>query len=81
MTRTEFFKACRNFDWFYVMSDDSRVYRQGREAEDKMKQEAAHDTVKANMFQAWNAHVCSGEAFGKEKLPEPQREEFPADND
>lgn len=36
-TREKLTKALKSHDWYYAMSDDPRVYREGREAWERIK--------------------------------------------
>ena len=36
-TREKLIAALRSHDWYYPMSDDSRVYREGREAWERIQ--------------------------------------------
>lgn len=76
MTVVEFFNACSGFDWFYEMSDDHRVWSAGHARRQILLAESKTDPVKEAMWEAWAKHKYSGEPWGTEQLPPPQRSEF-----
>jgi len=69
----DFYDRCENFDWFYEMSDDGRVYRDGVAAHAKLKAEAVSDAEKMVIYVAWKDHYFSGLQFGTVKKERPVR--------
>lgn len=64
-------------DWFYEMSDDHRVWSSGKYTERLLRDRAMRLGPAAMKLAAdYSAHVFSGEAFGKERKPEPKLEDY-----
>ena len=76
MKRSEYFSACATHDWYYAFSEDMRVYRAGSSAESNLKGEAKSDKVKQAIYDAWHDYYFSGQAFGTEKAPKPEIQDF-----
>ena len=43
MTKEEFYDKCKAHDWYFAMSDDSRVYDKGRKERDELIALAKHN--------------------------------------
>lgn len=72
MTLYDFYKKLQNHDWFYDFSDDGRVWREGREAEARLRGEARDlGPEYVQLFNDYEASVWSGPGFGTPKLPLP----------
>lgn len=52
----KFWTMCRLHDWFYMMSDDPEVYRNGKENEDYLVSLAHNDTALTDLFKQWQDH-------------------------
>ena len=60
-----------NFDWFYAMSDDGRVYRNGEEGMTRLKAEARKEEERTKLFNEMQAHFCfMGEPKDRPAMPE-----------
>lgn len=73
MTPQQFYDACAQFDWFYEMSDDNRVYRRGVEAQDLLLTHAPAGSRNREIWDGFVAHYYSGPSFNKPQLPLPVR--------
>lgn len=75
MTKEEYFEACKYFDWYYEMSDDFRVWQEGRQREAELKAIGQQNGWTA-IWQAWHDHMFTGEPWENERKPEPKLEDF-----
>jgi hypothetical protein len=69
----QFYDKCQGFDWFYEMSDDGRVWRNGVAAHAALKAEADSSPEKLAIYGAWKAHIYSGVPWGTAKIARPER--------
>jgi hypothetical protein len=76
MNTEQFFNACKNFDWYYDFSDDSRVWRNGTAAKEKLLNEAKSDPIKMKIFTDWNKHMFSGESWSTPRTIKPELEHY-----
>lgn len=56
MDPRKFWTACRVHDWWFHMSDDPGVYRDGRETEDYLHHLARKDPALMEIFVAWEQY-------------------------
>jgi hypothetical protein len=75
MTLEEFYNLLEAHDWHYEMSDNHSVYLRGRENEQKLSSLAANHKNQdfVILFRAYKQHIFSGEPWGTEQLPKPER--------
>lgn len=73
MTPQKFWDACNQFDWYYEMSDDARVWREGEAAKAKLLTYAPAGSRNREIWDAFVLHYYSGSAWGSEKQPKPER--------
>jgi len=67
----KFWTMCRLHDWWYMMSDDPGVYREGAESEADIMREAWGNPALTAIYEAWKDHV-----FGAGAKPvEPKMED------
>ena len=75
-TTEEFFERCFRHDWFYMMSDDHRVYTRGIEAERKLENTIAaageNRELFTSIYKAWHDYFFNGKSWGTEKPSVPQ---------
>ena len=73
MIAAEFYDKCAAHDWFYDLSDDQSVGMRG-ECQRKNLVALANESVEfLAIFNAWQAFMFSGPAFGTPKNPKPDR--------
>ena len=73
MDAKEFWDACDKFDWFYEMSDDGRVWRNGETARAKLLTFAPPGSTNLAIWNGFVKHHYSGEPWGTAKEPKPER--------
>jgi hypothetical protein len=73
MTLAELYRELERHDWFFEMSDDPRVYSQGREHWDRMQRDMMTVEGGPELVRAYTKHVFSGPAFGTPKAPKPAK--------
>lgn len=62
MDPRKFWTMCRIHDWFYHMSDDPSVYREGADRESDILAIAEKSPAHRAVYEAWRAyHFESGE--------------------
>lgn len=66
----KYWTSCRLHDWFYMMSDDPEVYRNGAESEADLLYAARKDPACMDMYEAWRDHVFGSGPKPKEPLME-----------
>lgn len=52
----KFWTMCRIHDWFYSMSDDDEVYRNGVENETKLLRISQTDPKLSEIYEAWREY-------------------------
>jgi len=52
----KFWTMCRLHDWFYMMSDDPHVYREGGESRERLEEIRRESPAHAEIYEAWRAH-------------------------
>lgn len=70
-----YYDALEQFDWFYHFSDDHRVWKKGEAASKKIKYLANQSPEHADLYRRFHKHHFSGEPWGTEKEPKPERPE------
>ena len=61
-------------DWYYDYSDDHSVWQRGRDASENLRRIADTNGKEfKDLRDGFRAHYFSGEAFGKEKQPIPEK--------
>ncbi len=80
-TPGEFWEQCQSFDWYYLYSDDHRVYKAGKAGEKALLETAERDPHLMEIYEGWVKHMTSGPAFGTERLPKPPKPEESDDAD
>lgn len=82
MTGREFFKACKDFDWYYSFSDDHSVWLAGQERYNQLERIVKSTETPywySYIFESWqnyiNSHInCY--YFAGQKLEAPREEVF-----
>lgn len=57
MDPRKFWTMCRIHDWFYMMSDDPVVYRDGFDSEKELSRIAAKSPKLTEVYEAWREHM------------------------
>jgi hypothetical protein len=73
MTLSEFYDALTSHDWYYMYSDDGRIYRRGSDCEKELRAISTESDQHRHLFEAYRNHVFSGRTFGTEPAPRPDR--------
>ena len=69
MTPRQFWTACRIHDWTYMYSDDPGVYRNGKEQNEALLNEAHADPALMDIYRAWGEyHFENGAKPAEPKL-------------
>jgi hypothetical protein len=76
MTLRELYRELEAHDWYYMMSDDSRVYERGNETQRELKAASARIPGGLELFDAFQAFHGSGPAWGTPKKPKPNLADF-----
>ena len=71
----EFWDKLSSHDWYYPMSDDGRSYHAGKDSESKLLSLAKESEEHQALYDAWVAHKWSGDPWGTEQQPRPERPE------
>jgi hypothetical protein len=69
----EFYDVLERHDWYYAMSDDHAVWTAGTLVANALAEEAKESREKAQLLIDWTRHMFSGEPWGTEKKPKPER--------
>jgi len=82
ITIREFYKRLEQFDWFYAMSDDYRVYHGGM----MERKRIAHIAYEGGdnylrLFRDYQKHVYTGRPWGTEKAPKPEVEDYECEHE
>jgi len=56
MDARKFWTMCRLHDWFYMMSDDPGVYREGKESMENLESIMYGKPDLYEVYDAWRAH-------------------------
>lgn len=72
MTLAELYRELSAHDWFYEMSDDPRVYQNGRDSWNRLLTNAHGVEGGDELMRNYSKHVYSGPAFGIPKHPKPE---------
>lgn len=73
MNLRELYDDLERHDWFHMMSDDGRIFRGGAANAARLVREAAAIPGGAELMSAYQQHVFSGDPWGNEKKPKPDR--------
>jgi len=77
MTIEEYYKLLKQHDWYYEMSSDPFVFSAGLAKDRALKAIARdHGPKFQELYQRFKRFYFSGPAFGVEKEPFPELEEF-----
>lgn len=60
MTNAEFFDLCKNHDWHFVRSNDSKVYIKGKQEMIKINDRIKQNPGFKNIYLAWENHIFNG---------------------
>lgn len=61
MDARKFWTMCRLHDWFYYMSDDPGVWRDGQDSEDRLLQLANDNPALTEVYNQWrDYHFSNG---------------------
>ena len=69
----EFYEALGWHDWFYEYSDDSRVWRSGSDARNKLQATSKQSPEHLALYEAYYEHIFSGPTWSTEKSQKPAR--------
>ena len=72
-TLNEFYDILNSHDWYFNYSDDHRVWTRGNRALNRIRHIAAESGQHNKLFQDFQNHHFSGEAFNTPKQPKPER--------
>ena len=76
MSLAEYYDALDRHDWYFLMSDDSKVWVKG-ELERRELVDISHISKQhTNLFNAFYKHYFSGPAFASPKWPKPEKGQF-----
>lgn len=73
MQPAEFWDACDGFDWYFEYSDDHRVWRNGTDRRAQLVADAPAGSENRKIFDGFQQHHFSGEAFGTKKIDKPEK--------
>lgn len=73
MTVTKFYEYCEEFDWYYMYSDDNRVFSTWNYAYKVMAARATLSPELNAIWEAFHAWAYSGPSYGTERAPYPER--------
>jgi hypothetical protein len=76
MSPQEYFKQCQDFDWYYIYSDDHRVYKAGLAKEYILKTLIDNDPSLKPIWDSWAIYHFSGPAWGIPQAPKPELEDY-----
>lgn len=80
MTLQEFWDMLDRHDWYYHFSDCSKTFSRGRQSENNLHSVATSNGPEfKEMLDAFHTHKFSGEHYGTEKQPKPDRPGGPRD--
>lgn len=68
-----YYDELANHDWFYEYSDDHSVWRKGSSAQTQLRAKSNKAPEHLSLYNAWSSYMFSGDAFGTEKQPKPER--------
>lgn len=69
MDPRKFWTMCRLHDWFYYMSDDPGVWRDGQDSEDKLLSLAHDNPALTEIYNQWrDYHFSNGTKPAEPKL-------------
>lgn len=81
MRTKEFFEKCQNFDWFYEMSDDHRIWQNGERNKSYLKSLCENNPLFLRIWTDWQNYKYSGSSFGTIKLSVPALENYIGDEE
>jgi serine/threonine protein phosphatase PrpC len=73
MNRQEFYDLCKRHDWYYAMSDDHSVYVRGKKSRRNLEHISHQDPEFRDLLSAFARYYFTGEPFGTEQSPYPER--------
>jgi len=68
MNLKEFDTMLKNFDWYYQMSDDNRVWRAGESASARIREVTKTSAEHKELYEVWSKHYYSGAPWGSENF-------------
>lgn len=72
MALSEYNKQLAAHDWYYVMSDDHRVYKKGRKSAIHIEQLSRISDNHASLYKSHQQFHFSGPHFNKPQAPRPK---------
>ena len=60
-------------DWYYDYSDDHGVWQRGKDASERLRRISENGQEYKDLRLAFRTYYFSGDAFGKEKQPKPEK--------
>lgn len=73
MTVGEYYDQLERHDWYYEWSDDHGVWERGSADASRLKQISEESPEHKALWDGFNKHKFSGESWGTEKQPKPER--------
>ena len=74
ITLSKYYDMLTYHDWYYDYSDDHSVWQRGRDASENLRRIAETNGKEfKDLRDGFRAHYFSGDAFGKEKQPIPEK--------
>lgn len=67
------YDLCVAHDWYYAFSDDPDARKRGRDEARNLERLCAGSPEAADLVTAWQRYMFSGEPFGTEREPMPER--------
>jgi hypothetical protein len=68
MNLKEFDNMLKNFDWYYQMSDDNRVWRAGESASARIREVTKTSAEHKELYEVWSKYYYSGPTWNTEKF-------------
>ncbi len=75
ITLREFYELLEKHDWYYMYSDEYRVWKKGEEEASTIQQIVKQSEEHRKLLEEYSKHMFSGPQWGTEKGPKPERPE------
>lgn len=73
MTLQEFYDELNSHDWYYMYSDDHRVWSAGERDRKRLQELSKQIEGGQKLYEEFFEHHFSGEIFGTTEAPKPER--------
>lgn len=74
MNLQDYYDLLEQHDWYYIFSDDHKVYEKGKSNQDKLVDLAEENGPKfKELYKAFGDHYFSGKPWDTEQKPKPER--------